>query len=81
MSSASAIEFGGLIPRRNLPVAVARKRGESNFVAAFQRGFTAEREGQGVGGRHFELAGYWIADFVWMDFGRRGRYRAAAEPF
>ena len=73
MSSASVIEFGTFNPRQNLPVEVARKRGESNFVAAFQRGFTVQREGQGVGGRHFELAGYGIADFVWMDFGRGGK--------
>jgi hypothetical protein len=75
VSSASAIEFGTYNPRRNLPSAVARKRGESNFVAAFQRHFTAEREGQGVGGRHFELAGYGIADFVWMDFGQSAHCR------
>ena len=81
MSSASIIEFGTFNPRQNLPVEVARKRGESNFVAAFQRDFIAERIGQGVGGRHFELAGYGIADFVWMDFGHqllRPRGKAAA---
>jgi hypothetical protein len=80
MSSASVIEFGTYNPRRNLPPAVARKRGESNFVGAFQRDFTAERKGQGVGGRHFELAGYGIADFVWMDYGRRDRPSADEEP-
>jgi hypothetical protein len=67
------LSSGPSTPRQNLPAAVARKRGESNFVAAFQRGFTAEREGQGVGGRHFEMAGYGIADFVWMDFGQSGK--------
>lgn len=71
MSNTSIIRFGAFNPRQNLPPSVARKMGEANFVAAFQRGFTAERKGQGVGGRHFELAGYGIADFVWMDFGRR----------
>ena len=73
MISPSVIDFKAFNPRQNLPVAVARKRGESNFVAAFQRHFTAEREGQGFGGRHFELAGYGIADFVWMDL-------ASSEP-
>ena len=82
MSSAAAIDFGTYNPRRNLPCAVGRKRGESNFVSAFQRDYTAEREGQGVGGRHFDLAGYGIADFVWMDFGQRGKPSgdAAGEP-
>lgn len=70
MSCASSIDFKTFNPRRNLPSAVARKRGEANFVGAFQREFTSERKGQGVGGRHFELAGYGIADFVWMDFGQ-----------
>ncbi len=83
MSSASAIDFGTFNPRRNLPPAVARKLGESNFVSAFQRDFTAEREGQGVGGRHFELAGYGIADFVWMDYGQGGKPTGGTvgEPF
>jgi hypothetical protein len=58
---------------------VARKRGEANFVGAFQREFTSDRKGQGVGGRHFELAGYGIADFVWMDYGQ-GADGAATEP-
>lgn len=71
MGNTSVIKFGAFNPRQNLPPAVARKMGEANFVAAFLRGFTAEREGQGAGGRHFELAGYGIADFVWMDFERR----------
>jgi len=82
MSSASTIEFGAFNPRQNLPPAIARKRGESNFVAAFQRDFISEREGSGVGGRHFELAGYGIADFVWMDYGQHGKRtsNAADEP-
>ena len=77
------MDFRTFNPRRNLPPAVARKRGESNFVAAFQRHFTASREGQGAGGRHFDLAGYGIADFVWMDYGQHGKHadRAAREPF
>lgn len=72
MSSLSAIEFGCFNPRRNLPSALARKRGESNFVGAFHRHFTSDREGQGAGGRHFEVVGYGIADFVWLEYGSRG---------
>ncbi len=84
MSCASAIDFGTSNPRRNLPSAIGRKRGESNFVAAFQRGFTAARAGTGVGGRQFELAGYGIADFVWMEFGRQtthGRHESVLTAF
>lgn len=79
MSCASSIDFKTFNPRRNLPPAVARKRGEANFVGAFQREFTSERKGQGVGGRHFELAGYGIADFVWMDYGQKAK-GTAREP-
>jgi hypothetical protein len=74
MNSASFIEFGAFNPRQNLPAAVARKRGESNFVAAFQRDFGAERVGQGIGGRHFAVSGYGIADFVWAELGRQSSH-------
>lgn len=80
MSSPSVIQFGAFNPRQNLPAAVARKRGESNFLAAFQRDFTASRAGQGVGGRHFSLFGYGIADFVWMDFSYSGKPHGPHEP-
>ena len=69
MKDETAIKFRTFNPRRNLPPAIGRKRGESNFVAAFHRNFVVDRGGQGAGGRHFEMAGYGIADFVWMDFG------------
>lgn len=66
MSSASAIiDFEAFNPRRNLPPAVGRKRGESNYAAAFERAFVTDRQGKGVGGRHFAVSGYGIADFLW----------------
>ena len=51
-------------------------------MGAFQRHFTAGREGLGVGGRHFGVFGYGIADFVWMDRGQRGNHSdgASREP-
>ena len=70
MSNSSIIEFGAANPRRNLPAHLARKRGESNYVAAFERDYVAERTGTGVGGRYFCIAGYGIADFVWLDAGK-----------
>jgi hypothetical protein len=49
-------------------------------VGAFHRNFLAERGGLGVGGRHFEMSGYGIADFVWMDLEQGGgRKRGAAK--
>ena len=72
MKGESTIKFRAFNPRRNLPESIRRKRGEANFVGAFHRNFVNEMQGQGVGGRHFEMAGYGIADFVWMDFGLDG---------
>ena len=69
MSCESIIEFRCFNPRRNLPPSVGSKRGEANFVGAFERGFTAGRAGRGVGGRHFAMSGYGIADFVWAEPG------------
>lgn len=68
MKGESTIEFRAFNPRRNLPESIRRKRGEANFVGAFHRNFVGEMQGRGVGGRHFEMVGYGIADFVWMDF-------------
>ncbi len=65
MSCSHIVEFGAFNPRRNLPAAVRTKRGEANFLGAFERGFTAKREGKGIGGRHFAVSGYGIADFIW----------------
>lgn len=71
MNSTMSIRFGAFNPRRNLPAASGRKRGEANFVAAFERDFAEHQKGHGVGGRQFELSGYGIADFVWIEFGRK----------
>ncbi|MBE3045358.1 hypothetical protein IMZ48_22975 [Candidatus Bathyarchaeota archaeon] len=80
MSNRELIQFGAFNPRQNLPACSARKRAESNFLTAFERDFIAGRAGQGIGGRHFSLFGYGIADFVWMDFGQREKSNSAPEP-
>lgn len=68
MNTASAfISFDVADPRRNLPPAIGRKRGESNYTAAFARAFVSDRIGEGVGGRHFAVSGFGIADFLWAD--------------
>ena len=53
-------------PRRNLPVAISRKRGESNFVAVFADAYIRSISSHGVGGREFALSGFGVADFVWL---------------
>lgn len=72
MSNEAIIDFKAFNPRRNLPPAVRAKRGESNFLGAFERGFTAQRATRGVGGRHFAVSGYGIADFIWAEPGKMG---------
>jgi hypothetical protein len=66
-NSPAIIEFKTRNPQQNLPPHLGRKRGESNFVAAFARAYANARLGQGVGGRQFEVVGHGIADFVWVD--------------
>lgn len=55
-------------PRRNLPDAVSRKRGETNFVSAFSKAYIASVAPCGIGGSEFALAGFGIADFVWLSW-------------
>lgn len=53
-------------PRRNLPAKASRKRGEANFVSAFSKAYIESVAPKGIGGREFPLAGFGIADFVWV---------------
>jgi len=62
------IKFRNRDPRRNLPLAVSSKRGEANFLGAFERALMAEQK-VGMGGRHFELAGYGVTDLIWINRG------------
>ena len=60
------VKFKSRDPRRNLPEASYRKRGESNFVGNFERAFLQENS-NGFGGRQFAVSGFGIADFVWVN--------------
>ena len=66
MKTAHILNFGVRQPRRNLPPAIARKRGESNFVSAFAKAYISSVCSLGVGGSEFAVSGFGIADFVWM---------------
>ncbi|HRY49119.1 MAG TPA: hypothetical protein P5186_13810 [Candidatus Paceibacterota bacterium] len=70
MKTAHMFDFRLCHPRRNLPLKVARKRGESNFVSAFARAYIASVAPHGIGGSEFSLSGYGIADFVWLAWRR-----------
>jgi hypothetical protein len=63
------LKFRQRQPRRNLPAALARKRGESNFVSAFTKAYVSPFAPDGIGGREFALPGFGIADFIWIAWG------------
>lgn len=64
------IRFGAHNTRRNLPVASSSKRGESNFLARFERAYFAQAKSpigrNFAAGREFGLDGYGRADVLWM---------------
>jgi hypothetical protein len=67
-------------PRRNLPISVGRKRGESNFVLAFSRAYERDVLSKRAGRSHqsnreLPVTGFGIADFVcvaWKSPNERG---------
>lgn len=60
------LKFKARDPRRNLPPELGRKRAEANFVVKFMEAYLKQSAGNGVGGKHFALPGFGIADFVWI---------------
>ncbi|MFH1653906.1 MAG: hypothetical protein ABIE74_07595 [Pseudomonadota bacterium] len=60
------VKFKSRDPRRNLPIASYRKRGEANFVGLFERAFLQQNI-KGFGGRQFAVSGFGIADFIWVN--------------
>lgn len=64
------IRFGAHNTRRNLPSVSSSKRGESNFLARFERAYFAQEKGlagqEFAAGREFGLEGYGRADVLWL---------------
>ena len=52
--------------RKNFGTAVSRKRGESNFMRAFERAYFARHRVKGMAAGEFSLAGFGVADLVWI---------------
>jgi hypothetical protein len=69
-STPRVIRFGAHNTRRNLPAVSSAKRGESNFLARFERAYFAHETGlvghELVAGREFGLDGYGRADVLWI---------------
>jgi len=67
--------------RKNFGTAAARKRGESNFMRAFERAYFARASARGVAAGEFSLAGFGVADLVWIGWTRNsglGEFTALA---
>ena len=60
------LKFKARDPRLNLPPQSGRKRAEANFVMKFMHAYVRQFATSGVGGKHFALPGFGIADFVWI---------------
>jgi hypothetical protein len=60
------LQFKARDPRLNLPPESGRKRAEANFVIKFMDAYLKQIAPAGVGGKHFAMPGFGIADFVWI---------------
>jgi len=59
----ASVTFSTFKPRNNFRAAIARKRGESNFLLAFKRAYLAQHQ-IFISGTEFALSGYGIADVI-----------------
>ena len=66
MNKPTTLKFNTFNTRRNLPPEIGRKRGEANFLGAFERHLASNVFKSGYGGRNFSLFNYGIADLVWF---------------
>lgn len=67
----------GANPRRNLPGHLSRKRTESNFLCAFERAYQSSVRTTAIVARDLEIAGYGIADWIWIGWRRRSNAEEA----
>ena len=58
--------------RKNFPARLARKRGESNFLCAFERSYIDRCQQQGIAASEFALQHFGRADLVWIAWDPEG---------
>lgn len=58
--------------RKNFPDRIARKRGEANFLRAFERAYTERHRQQGIAASEFALQHFGRADLVWIAWDPNG---------
>ncbi len=64
--SVHRVSFRAQNTRRNFSNEVARKRGESNFLRAFERAYFESAKTAAIAACEFGLSGYGVADLVWI---------------
>lgn len=57
-------------PRSNFQDPPSRKRTESNFLRSFEKAYFARAQSGGLAAEEFALAGFGIADLVWIGWSR-----------
>lgn len=67
------LRFKGQNTRRNLPRLSSGKRGESNFLRAFERAYLGTEAVGGFAGREFGVEGFGRADLIWMAWSHSGK--------
>ncbi len=65
-SNAHRIQFDFYDSRKNFPASIARKRGESNFLRAFERAYFERSQMFGIAASEFALQHFGRADLIWI---------------
>lgn len=65
-TNAHRIRFDFYNSRRNFPANISRKRGESNFLRAFERTYITQSKKFGISASEFALQNYGRADLIWI---------------
>ncbi len=65
-SNIHRIQFNFHNSRKNLPDTIARKRGESNFLRAFERAYFKHCQQFGIVASEFALHNFGRADLIWI---------------
>jgi len=60
------LSFKAQNTRKNFGNAAARKRGEANFMRAFEQAYFERAKTEGIAAGEFSLAGFGVADLVWI---------------
>lgn len=60
------VSFRSQNTRRNFGNDAAKKRGEANFLGAFERAYFCKMKKAGIAAGEFSVSGYGIADLAWI---------------